>query len=73
MNKWLIGLAVAAVSLTAPVHSADMEAGKTTASTICVACHMADGNSVNPIWPKLAGQHESYIVKQLSEFKAGVR
>jgi len=32
-----------------------------------------DGNSVNPEWPSLAGQGEAYIIKQLTEFKAGVR
>ena len=39
----------------------------------CAACHGPDGNSVNPIWPKLAGQHASYIVTQLQAFKSGAR
>lgn len=39
----------------------------------CAACHGEDGNSVNPEWPKLAGQGEAYIIKQLTEFKAGGR
>ncbi len=39
----------------------------------CAACHGADGNSVSPIWPKLAGQHVDYFVKQLQDFKAGNR
>jgi cytochrome c553 len=42
-------------------------------STTCVACHGVDGNSANPEWPNLAGQHASYIVKQLQAFKAGKR
>lgn len=46
----------------------DIEAGKQK-STACVACHGADGNSVNPEWPKLAGQNENYLVKQLKDFK----
>jgi cytochrome c553 len=46
----------------------DAEAGKAK-STVCAACHNADGNSAIPINPKLAGQHEKYLVKQLSEFK----
>jgi len=46
--------------------------GKTLSQT-CAACHSVDGNSVNPIWPKLAGQHASYIVKQLNDFKKGNR
>ncbi|MDX1594228.1 MAG: c-type cytochrome [Gammaproteobacteria bacterium] len=39
----------------------------------CVSCHGADGNSVNPIWPKLAGQGAPYLAKQLHDFKAGRR
>ena len=50
----------------------DAEAGKAKALT-CAACHGADGNSVNPEWPKLAGQHEGYLVKQLSYFSDGER
>ncbi len=42
-------------------------------STACGACHGADGNSVNPQWPSLAGQHASYIVRQLNHFKGGQR
>ncbi len=50
----------------------DAAAGKTR-SAPCAACHGPDGNSVNPEWPKLAGQHPSYIVKQIKDFKAGKR
>jgi cytochrome c553 len=39
----------------------------------CAACHGIDGNSVNPEWPSLAGQHPSYIAKQLRLFKSGAR
>lgn len=48
------------------------EAGQAKAAT-CVACHGLDGNSVNPEWPTIAGQHAEYIVKQLKAFKAGAR
>ena len=40
---------------------------------LCAACHGADGNSTNPAWPSLAGQHASYIYKQLKDFKEGRR
>ncbi|MEL7309919.1 MAG: cytochrome c4 [Pseudomonadota bacterium] len=50
----------------------DPDAGKAK-STTCAACHGADGNSLNPQWPSLAGQHENYIVQQLEYFKAGER
>jgi cytochrome c553 len=48
------------------------EAGKSKAIT-CGACHGADGNSVNPVWPSIAGQHPAYIVRQLEAFKDGTR
>ncbi len=62
----LLGLSsLMAVSIT---QAADIEAGKSK-TLVCVACHGADGNSVNPIWPRLAGQNASYIAKQLRDFK----
>ena len=42
-------------------------------SQACAACHGSDGNSVNPEWPKIAGQHASYIHKQLMDYKSGRR
>jgi cytochrome c553 len=50
----------------------DVEAGKTKSAN-CTACHGVDGNSVNPEWPKLAGQHEGYLVQQLLYFSDGER
>lgn len=43
--------------------------GKEIATTVCVACHSADGNSVIAANPKLAGQGAAYIYKQLVNFK----
>ncbi len=48
------------------------EAGQTKAAP-CVACHGVNGNSVNPVWPNLAGQHPQYVAKQLEAFKSGAR
>ncbi len=45
------------------------EAGKTK-SSVCAGCHGEDGNANAPIFPKLAGQHVNYLVKQLEDFKA---
>lgn len=42
-------------------------------SAVCAACHGADGNSVNPDWPKLAGQGEEYLIKQINEFRSDAR
>ena len=51
----------------------DVERGKQIASTVCVACHGADGNSVVPANPVLAGQGAGYIATQLALFKSGAR
>lgn len=40
---------------------------------VCAACHGVDGNSLNPAWPNLAGQHQSYIKKEIMDFKSGAR
>jgi len=50
----------------------DAEAGKAKSAT-CAACHSADGNSVVPTFPKLAGQPSGYIARQLAAFKAETR
>jgi len=50
----------------------DAEAGQGKAA-ICAACHGADGNSVVPNWPKIAGQHAAYIERQLGLMKGGNR
>ena len=42
-------------------------------SAICAACHGVDGNSTVPNWPKLAGQHEKYMVRQVTLIKSGDR
>jgi cytochrome c553 len=57
---------------TAALADGSAEAGQAK-STPCIACHGADGNSSNPQWPNLAGQHAQYITKQLQSFKNGAR
>ena len=52
------------------VFAADIDKGKEKSVT-CVVCHGQDGVSVNPLWPKLAGQHASYLKSQLYEFQKG--
>jgi cytochrome c553 len=48
------------------------EAGKAKSIT-CTACHGPQGNSVNPLWPNIAGQSASYILTQMTAFKDGSR
>lgn len=50
----------------------DADKGQSLSAT-CAACHGADGNSVNPVWPSLAGQNEAYLVRHLTFFRDGLR
>lgn len=42
-------------------------------SALCAGCHGADGNSPMADFPRLAGQYEGYIVKQIKDFQRGER
>ncbi|MEA5444916.1 c-type cytochrome [Gammaproteobacteria bacterium AB-CW1] len=71
----LAGMAALALGLSVnadPLVDGDPEAGEAK-STACAACHGPDGNSTNPEWPKLAGQHARYTLKQLRAYKDGTR
>lgn len=76
MNNRIVIAAIFSLSATfaaAPAGAAgDAAAGKAKAMA-CASCHGADGNSANPEWPSLAGQHAKYLAKQLANFKAGDR
>ena len=74
MKAIQIGAIVLVLSGLMPftANAGDIEAGKAK-SAVCAACHGADGNSSNAAWPSLAGQHATYIYKQLHDLKGGVR
>jgi len=68
-------LCASALAADAPAAAAkpDLEKGQASFAAVCAACHQADGNSIVPLQPRLAHQHPEYLVKQLLEFKNGVR
>jgi len=72
MNKWLISIPMILALASGSALAGDAAAGKAKAAP-CSACHGLDGNSPNPIWPSLAGQHPDYIEKQIMDFKSGAR
>lgn len=55
-----------------PATGARIERGR-EASAVCAACHGQNGISMNPEWPSLAGQHESYLLHSLRQYKSGER
>ncbi|PXW92774.1 cytochrome c553 [Sphaerotilus hippei] len=72
---------LAASALAAPLYAADAQPavkvdlakGQAISAQVCSACHTADGSRGVPTNPILQGQHPEYLVKQLTEFKAGKR
>lgn len=73
-SRWLVAVWLSTAALSGAVQGQEgsVDAGRTKSAT-CAACHGADGNSVTPDWPSLAGQHPAYIIKQLLAFKNGER
>jgi cytochrome c553 len=75
MNKRLAWALLAVLSGTGAMAQSpvgDAAAGETKAG-LCAACHSVDGNSTDPQYPKIAGQHEHYIAHQLALYKSGER
>ncbi len=66
----LLATTVIAHAAEGAKSKADPAKGKIVAETICVACHGVDGNSVDAANPRLAGQIEEYLHKQLTNFRS---
>lgn len=65
-------LATAAFAPPAFAAKGDIEAGKQK-STACQACHGADGNSIDPMYPKIAGQYADYLAYSMRGYRDGTR
>ncbi len=78
-NALVLVAACVAVGALAPVQAEEsggkpnLAKAQQVVSTVCAACHGADGNSAVPANPSLAGQHSEYISLQLMHFKDGTR
>lgn len=78
MLRSLMILTAGLLVSTGAFAAGDAAKGTTLATTVCAACHGADGNGMppvegQPVNPKLAGQHPEYTAKQLADFKGGAR
>ncbi|MGH8503347.1 MAG: c-type cytochrome [Gammaproteobacteria bacterium] len=71
MKAMLLTLGVM-LSLNVAQAAGDPAAGEKKAAP-CAACHGPDGNSPAPNFPKLAGQHEDYLLRALEDYKSGAR
>ena len=74
MNKLVsVGLSVLLACISGLAMAAgDAVAGKAK-TAVCAACHNVDGNATLAVNPRLAGQHASYLAKQIHDFSSGAR
>ena len=78
MTSLRIGTTLASIAIGASFAcggalAADIEKGHAKAKEVCAACHMENGNSQSPDFPRLAGQHADYLEKALRDYKSGTR
>lgn len=73
MTRLPLIAALAALSLSAAVHAGDPQRGLDK-SEVCRSCHGKNGNQVlQDTYPRLAGQHEDYLVHALKAYRSGDR
>jgi len=75
MKKSLIAvsMSIALLNMSGIAQAAgDIDAGQAKSGS-CISCHGENGNSMMPLFPKLAAQNEGYLVKQMQAFKDGSR
>jgi len=68
-----VAISLIAIVAANPAFAAGNADAGHNKSQVCAGCHGADGNAMIPNYPKLAGQHASYLLKQLQDFKSGKR
>jgi cytochrome c553 len=72
-EKIVVPIALFAVALASPYGPAQATDATAEKSMLCAGCHGADGISVTPEIPNLAGQKETYLANTLRAFRAGER
>ncbi len=78
-RSFLTGVLIGTAMVSSALHAqseATAEGERLVKERGCAGCHGADGNGIsppNPVWPKLAGLDEDYIVKQLEDFTGDLR
>ena len=72
MRKLLLALA-ATTALATQAGAAEEDRVATIVEETCALCHGEKGEASSSIYPRLAGQHQDYIIKQLKNFRDGKR
>lgn len=70
LNIMIVSLGL--IALVSFAHAGDVYKGESL-SVQCTACHSSDGNSASPMFPKIAGLGEKYLLKQLKDIQTKQR
>jgi cytochrome c553 len=73
MKAIRMALPIVVLALAGAAAAADLKAGAGKAKDVCAACHGMDGNSQQPDYPKIGGQHADFLAKALRDYKSGLR
>jgi len=73
MNKLALAFTAVLALISTNVFALGNAASGQEKIETCTGCHGPQGNAIVPIYPKLAGQSEGYLLKQLRDFKSGAR
>ena len=74
LHKTIYVVSVVFLSMVSGLHAQMGNAVEGQQKAIsCSACHGTDGNSMMGDWPSLAGQHESYLITQITAMRDGQR
>lgn len=72
LRRHLLAVLASAAVLPAS-HAADLTRAVEIVEAKCFICHGIEGESSSPVFPRLAGQHASYVARQLADYKSGKR
>jgi len=74
MMKKSIAMAAAAVVSLGMTGAAMADGAALYTAKMCATCHGPDGKTPTaPMYPKLAGQSEQYLLTQMKDIKSGAR
>ena len=73
MKYLLTSFAALLAVAQAPALAADAARAEEIVKGQCAMCHGERGESSSPVFPRLAGQHASYVARQLADYKSGRR
>lgn len=69
----VLGLAATGLPAFAADPKPDLKRAEEIVGGRCFLCHGLEGESSSPLFPRLAGQHSTYMAKQLTDFQSGRR